>query len=87
MLSDNETIIEESAILGFPAVTIRKYIERPEGRDTGNIVLTGINPDIFVQSVVPEKTDYELTAVTDVSSAGISANVLYMLIDNDRVRG
>lgn len=38
--------------------------------------------DIFVQSAIPEKTDYELTAVTDVPSAGISANVLYMIIDN-----
>nr|WP_245908728.1 UDP-N-acetylglucosamine 2-epimerase (non-hydrolyzing) [Pseudosporangium ferrugineum] len=40
-LSDSGTISEESAILGFPAVTLRDSIERPEALDTGSIVMTG----------------------------------------------
>jgi len=51
VLSDSGTITEESALLGFPAVTIRNSMERPEGIDTGTIVLTGFDVDIIVQSV------------------------------------
>ena len=43
VLSDSGTISEESAITGFPAVTIRNSIERPEALDTGSILLTGID--------------------------------------------
>lgn len=43
VLSDSGTISEESAISGFPAVTIRDSMERPEALDTGSIVLTGVD--------------------------------------------
>jgi UDP-N-acetylglucosamine 2-epimerase (non-hydrolysing) len=43
VLSDSGTVSEESAISGFPAVTIRSSMERPEALDTGSIVLTGID--------------------------------------------
>lgn len=42
-ISDSGTIAEESSILGFPAVTPRDAIERPEGLDVGCIILTGLN--------------------------------------------
>ncbi len=45
VLSDSGTISEESAISGFPAVTIRNSMERPEALDSGSIVLTGIDAD------------------------------------------
>lgn len=51
VLSDSGTITEESALLGFPAVTIRRSMERPEGLDTGSIILTGLDADIIVQAV------------------------------------
>ena len=37
-------ISEESAILGFPAVTLRDSIERPEALDAGGIIMTGLDP-------------------------------------------
>jgi len=62
-ISDSGTISEESSMLGFPAVTIRQSIERPEALDTGSIVLTGLNPDIVLQAVevaVDSKKELEL---------------------------
>jgi UDP-N-acetylglucosamine 2-epimerase (non-hydrolysing) len=50
-VSDSGTISEESAILGFPAVTIRSSIERPEAMDTGGMIVTGVDSDVVVQAV------------------------------------
>lgn len=51
VLSDSGTISEESLILGFPAVTLRDFIERPESLDTGGITTTGLGAIEIVDSV------------------------------------
>jgi UDP-N-acetyl-L-fucosamine synthase len=51
VLSDSGTIGEESAISGFPAVTIRNATERPETLDTGSLVLTGVDAGSIRRSV------------------------------------
>ncbi|MCZ4657606.1 UDP-N-acetylglucosamine 2-epimerase (non-hydrolyzing) [Dietzia kunjamensis] len=50
-LSDSGTIAEESTLLGFPAVTLRDSIERPEALDTGGIMMTGLNAEDVVTAV------------------------------------
>ncbi len=50
-ISDSGTISEESSMLGFPAVTIRQSMERPEAIDAGSIILTGLDPEIVLNSV------------------------------------
>jgi UDP-N-acetyl-L-fucosamine synthase len=42
-ISDSGTIAEEASILGFPAVTPRDSIERPEGLDAGCIIMAGLD--------------------------------------------
>lgn len=51
VVSDSGSVAEESAILRFPAVTLRDSMERPEAIDAGTIVITGLDPDIVVTAV------------------------------------
>ena len=50
-ISDSGTISEESAVLSFPAVTIREAMERPEALDAGGIVLTGLDVETVLDAV------------------------------------
>ena len=50
-ISDSGTIAEESSILGFPAITPRDAIERPEGLDVGCIMVTGLNAQTIREGV------------------------------------
>ncbi len=50
-ISDSGTISEESSMLDFPAVTIRNSMERPEAVDAGTIIITGLIPEIVLDSV------------------------------------
>jgi len=60
VLSDSGTISEESAILGFPAVTLRARIERPEALDAGVIVTAPLEPVALL-----EATRHVLTRARD----------------------
>lgn len=59
VLSDSGTIAEESTLLGFPAVTLRDSIERPEALDTGGIVMTGLSADNVIEAVELVRRDFE----------------------------
>ncbi len=50
-ISDSGTISEEASILKFPAVTMRRSIERPEALDTGAIALTGLDKEVLLDGV------------------------------------
>ena len=50
-ISDSGTIAEEASILGFPAITPRDAIERPEGLDVGCIIMTGLHRETILDAV------------------------------------
>ena len=50
-VSDSGTISEESAILNFPAISLRNSMERPEAQDAGTIILTGFDQEIVIDSI------------------------------------
>jgi len=50
-LSDSGTISEESAILSFPAISLRQSMERPEAQDAGTIILTGLDENVILSSI------------------------------------
>ncbi|MFI0794539.1 non-hydrolyzing UDP-N-acetylglucosamine 2-epimerase [Micromonospora rubida] len=75
-LSDSGTISEESAILGFPAVTLRDSIERPEALDAGGIVMTGLDPDGVLEAI--------RVVVDQVAADGVPCPVDYQVTDTSR---
>jgi len=50
-LSDSGTISEESAMLSFPAISLRQSMERPEAQDAGTIILTGFDREVVLGSI------------------------------------
>ena len=51
VVSDSGSVSEESAILGFKAVTLRDSMERPEALEAGTIIMTGTEEKQFSQAV------------------------------------
>ena len=64
-LSDSGTISAESSILGFPAISLRQSMERPEAQDTGSIILTGFDPEIVMDSVKLAISEIKQVKVTE----------------------
>lgn len=58
-ISDSGTISEESSMLNFPAITIRQALERPEAMDAGTIILTGLEPEIVLDSIALVLAEFE----------------------------
>jgi len=51
VLSDSGSVSEEASILGFKAVTLRDSMERPEALESGSIILSSTEAQLFIQSV------------------------------------
>lgn len=80
-ISDSGTIAEECAILGFPAITPRDAIERPEAVDAGCLMLTGLDRETILTGIdavtlmfgegagsgecVPVPADYRITNTSE----------------------
>ena len=86
VLSDSGTIAEESTILGFPAITLRDSIERPEALDTGGIVMTGLDPENVVEAVtvVVKETDASQALPPDYAISNTSERTVRFILSTYR---
>lgn len=83
VISDSGTITEESALLGFPAVTIRNAHERPEGMDSGTLVMAGLLKDRVLDAVRVMTSDEHcqpVRPVLDYESPNVSKQVLRVVL-------
>lgn len=78
-ISDSGTISEESAILSFPAISLRQSMERPEAQDAGTIILTGFDPDIVLSSIETTIAEFKIRRAPfdrrNFSEGGDAANL------------
>jgi UDP-N-acetyl-L-fucosamine synthase len=75
-LSDSGTISEEAAIIGFPAVTLRDSIERPEALECGTLTMCGLDP--------PEVIEAAAIAVKQAAEVGVPCPADYRIPDTSR---
>ena len=88
-LSDSGTISEESAMLSFPAISLRQSMERPEAQDAGTIILTGFDPEIVLSAVETVIEEHKLRVynnnVVDYSITDTSWRVLKLILGNTKL--
>jgi UDP-N-acetylglucosamine 2-epimerase len=82
-VSDSGTISEESAILSFPAISLRNSMVRPEAQDAGTIVLTGFDKERVLNSIDMVITEHKNrkynNQVADYSITDTSWRVLKLI--------
>jgi UDP-N-acetylglucosamine 2-epimerase len=80
VLSDSGTISEESAMCGFPAVSIRTSTERPEAVDAGTIVLGGISKEEILNAIHVVSTIYASPEKRELPKEYDISNCSYRII-------
>lgn len=80
VISDSGTISEESAVLGFPAVTVRNAIERPEAVDVGSILMTGVDEQSILNCLDYAIKNPPTTHPQDYAVGNCSERVLKVIL-------
>jgi UDP-N-acetylglucosamine 2-epimerase (non-hydrolysing) len=82
VISDSGTITEESALLNFPAITIRQINERPEGFDAGVLIMSGLSKDRVIDAIELSVNNYkksESNQVSDYVASNVSRTILNLV--------
>lgn len=80
VVSDSGTLAEESAILGFPAVSLRTSTERPEVADRGVFTLGSIAAKGLLQAVAVEvELNGHESSVPDYGDDSVSSKVVKLI--------
>ncbi len=89
VVSDSGTIHEDSSILNFPAVAIRKSTEKAESIDAGHCVITGLDPESVLRSVeiaISDLVDLERSPMPhEYSPLNVSGKVVRIILGMTKV--
>lgn len=80
VISDSGTISEESSILGFPAVTLRKSMERPEALEAGTIRIVNPGHDLAELNVYLDNFSTPKSLPEGYGNRDFSARVLNFVL-------
>lgn len=80
VLSDSGTIHEEAAIFSLPCVNIRESQERPETYDMGNVVISGIDAEMIVNSVELVRSQINIKFENPYKELNFSDKVVRLII-------
>ena len=83
VISDSGTITEESSILGFPAIMIRKAHERPEGMDEGTLIMSGLEKERVLEAInvmVSQNKRFTSNIIKDYDVENVSIKVTRVIL-------
>ncbi len=83
VISDSGTITEESSILGFPAIMIRKAHERPEGMDEGTLIMSGLEKERVLEAInvmVSQNKKFTSNIIKDYNVENVSIKVTRIIL-------
>ena len=80
VISDSGTITEEASLLNLKAITIRNTHERPEGMDSGTIIMSGLKSENVIDSIniIISQNKYKLNLgqIDDYKKQSVSKHIL-----------
>lgn len=80
VISDSGTLMEESAILGFPAVHCREAFERPEGMEHGTLVVSPVEAQAMIEAVkIVTASDSNPKPVPDYQIDDVSRSIVRII--------
>jgi UDP-N-acetylglucosamine 2-epimerase (non-hydrolysing) len=84
VVSDSGTIHEDSSILNFPAIAIRKSTEKAESIDAGHCVISGLDPESVLTNVaiaVEDKVDLAVSPMPrEYQPLNVSSKVVRIVV-------
>lgn len=83
VISDSGTITEESSILDFPAIMIRKAHERPEGMDEGTLIMSGLEKERVLESInvmINQSKRFSSNIIKDYDVENVSIKVTRIIL-------
>jgi UDP-N-acetylglucosamine 2-epimerase len=84
VVSDSGTIHEDSSILDFPAIAIRRSTEKAESIDAGHCVMSGLDKEDVLRNVaiaVEDRVDQALSPMpSEYTPLNVSSKVLRIVV-------
>ena len=83
VISDSGSLMEESSIINFPAISLRDSTERAEGMEEGVLIMTGFNRDKLINGVnvvTSESNQNSIKLVDDYDVDNVSNKITNIVI-------